>query len=118
MNSFRELQQIYEGGWRGDSLSTNPNRGYGADQSKYSYRKGDLPVNSGGSDNAYARYAANTPTTPIPVSDEEEPASVRGSIEKALVINKLQELMDAAEADGMDYALHALGLVKQFIKSS
>jgi len=116
MNSYRELQQIYEGGWRGDSLNVNPNRGYKADQSKHSYRKGDLPVNSGGSDNAYARFAANNPSTPTPVSDEEEPTH-RGVIQKSKILNKIDDLMSAASTDGMDYALHSLGMLKSFIES-
>ncbi len=112
VNSFRELQKIYED-YRGMSFNPSPNIGNTADPSKYSYR-GSLPFNAGGSDNAYARNALNTGITITPAEDEDEP--IQGPISKKTVLDKINDLMTLAKDDEMMYAVHTLGQLKEFIK--
>jgi hypothetical protein len=113
VSSFRDLQTIYEEGYRGMSYNPSPNRTYTAEPSNHSYRQG-IPFNAGGSDNEYARMALNTG---IAIADDEEHHAT-GIIGKAEVIEKIKELTKLANQDEMTYAVHMLGQLKEFIKSS
>jgi hypothetical protein len=113
VSSFRDLQKIYEGGYRGMSYNPSPNKTYTAEPSNHSYR-GSLPFNAGGSDNEFARMAANTG---VVIADDEEHTAT-GVISRVEVIDKIQELMKTANQDEMMYAVHLLGQLKEFIKSN
>lgn len=112
VSSFRDLQTIYEDGFRGQSYNPTINRTYAAEPSKHSYR-GELPFNAGGSDNEFARMALNTGIT---IADDEE-HEVTGTIDKVTIIDKLDDLMKTASNDEMMYAVHVLGTLKEYIKS-
>ena len=113
MSSFRDLQTIYEDGYRGMSYNPSPNRTYVAEPSKHSYRS-VLPFNAGGSDNEFARMALNTG---VAIADDEE-HEVTGVIDKMKIIDKLNNLMKTASNDEMMYAVHLLGTLKEYIKST
>ena len=118
-NDLAELQKIYEG-YGGQSIDFGPNTQYAlanAD-SNLTYQKGRLPTaypnSSGGS--AYARGLANDYRVPtvVVISDEEVPVK---DIENQIVIDKIDEYMEQALEDEMMYAVHALGQLKEYVKS-
>ncbi len=114
MSSYRDLQKIYEGGFRGMSYSPSPNSNYTrVDPSTHSYR-GTLPFNAGGSDNEFARMSVNTVTA---IADDEEHAH-NGVISKVEILDKIKELQRTANNDEMMYAVHLLGQLKEYVKAS
>lgn len=113
VSSFRDLQTIYEDGYRGMSYNPSPNKTYAVEPSNHSYR-GSLPFNAGGSDNEFARMSLNTG---IAIADDEEHQAT-GVVSKAEVIDKIQKLMKIANDDEMMYAVHLLGQLKEFVKAN
>lgn len=114
MSDFRKLQEIYES-YEGLSKDTAPNSKYGVGQVyKHSYR-GELPFNSGGDDNLYARMAANSPGI-MPIENEEE--NITGDIEKRRVIDKIHELQNQAARDSFEYTVYTLAELVKFIKQA
>ena len=110
MNEYKQLQAIYEG-QGGLSRDTAPNDRYTANPSNHSYR-GTLPFNSGGSGNEFADNFNNTGV--VPVESEEEQNG--GMISKQAIVRKIEDLQNVAKEAGMDYCVHTLGTLKEFIK--
>jgi len=116
-DDYKELQQIYEefGGQFTPTMASGQRAAQLDDQS---YGKGRLPTaypnSSGGS--AYARGVANDYRVPtvVVISDEEVPVK---DIENQIVIDKIDEYMEQALEDEMMYAVHALGQLKEYVKS-
>lgn len=113
VSSFRDLQKLYEGGYRGQSYNPSPNKTYAAEPSNHSYKHG-ISFGSQDSENVFARAALNTG---VAIADDEE-HHAEGVIGKAEVISKIKELMKTANNDEMMYAVHLLGLLKEFVKSN
>lgn len=93
MNSFRELQNVYEG-YRGD-FTNYPDKSFPIQQSQVSYRKGELP----GATPGQGIKTFTVSSDPFGVEDEDEKM-----ISKSLVLSKLNELLADAEEKGMTYA--------------
>jgi len=119
VNDFEELQKIYEG-YRGLDYNPGPNAKYTANMSPtgYSYRKGQLPTGYPGA-GGYSQYNAGqagyyqTPTVAI-IADEEIEAAEIINLD---VIEKVDQLMEEAEEDGMEYAVLQLSRLKEHIIS-
>ena len=112
MNDYKKLQLIYEGGGMSVSGPGNPqyapdprNSGMHTYPNHLDFNKG----NTGG--NAYSTAAASGTAGRI----EAEESSVTGSIEKKIVIDKLSDLLDKANKDEMQYAIHMLSTLREFI---
>jgi hypothetical protein len=115
VNSFRELQEIYED-HRGMSFDSSPNKTYTADSSsRNSFRK-SLPFNVGGNDNEYAAGQVQF-HGPTPISCDEED-NIGGTIDKQTIITFINQLQKQAVDNEMLYAVHMLGLVKELVKSN
>lgn len=114
MSSFKDLQKIYEGGYRGMSYNPPPNVAYSAELSNHSYRRGGMGFNAGDSVNMYAANAVQS-HGPTPISCDEE-APIEGMIEKQPLIDMINKLQKQAVDDEMLYAAHMLGLLKAVIK--
>ena len=84
-----------------------------AQQGSPSLRKGALPVGVPGDGGSNVYSSNEIPTTVSPVSDEEKPKD--GHISKVDILAKIDEMIDEAESSGMDYAIHQLASLKQFI---
>ena len=101
--SYNELGLIYESyfiakkaGGQKDTVDSH-----------ISYRKG-LFSDPNGSINSYHKNEINNSVSPI--SDEEK--------EVDPIIVKIEELQKEAEADGMDYAVLQLAVLKKFIEEA
>lgn len=106
-NDFENIAKIYMEGWGGQLYNPPPNKGYPAKMSKHSYR-GTLPFNSGGDDNNYTSNMMNSSI--VPVSDEEELNETQ--ISNIQVVQAIDEIIDQANKDGMDYCVFMLGKLK------
>ena len=101
--SFNELGLIYEAyytaqkaGGQKDAMEGNP-----------SYRKGTFSTPRG----AVNQYQANQIDGSLtPISDEEKTCDP--------ILDKIEDLQKEAEADGMDYAVLQLAMLKKFIEDS
>jgi len=83
-------------------------------QGSPSIGKGVLPVGVPGDGGSNVYSSNEIPTTVSPVSgDEEKPKD--GHISKVDILAKIDELKDAAESSGMDYAIYQLASLKKFI---
>lgn len=88
MNSFRELQNIYED-YRGDT-SNYPHKTYYAQQSDVSYRKGELPTASPGQ----GIKTFTVSSDPYGIEDEDEQL-----VSKSKILTKINNLLAEAEND-------------------
>jgi len=119
---LQEISDIYtkqiNEGFRGMSYDPGTNKSYHGEIGKHSY-KGSFPFNTGkkGYDNAYAYNAVSPPMVPTPISSDEEETveEVRGTISKQKVVEYVNDLIDKASAEGMDFATFQLGQIKDFI---
>jgi len=119
VNDFEKIQKIYEG-YRGLDYNPGPNAKYTANISSpgYSYRKGQLPTAYPGA-GGYSQYEAGqagyyqTPTVAI-IADEEVEAAEIINLD---VLEKIEELQEEANDDGMYYALEQLSRLKEHIIS-
>ena len=115
-DDYKELQQIYEE-FGGQFTNTMVAGQLAAQQGNPSYPKGGLPMGYpvivG---NNYARGEAGTYQVPnvFVISDEEVQVK---DIENQVVIDKIDEYMEQALEDEMMYAVHALGQLKEYVKS-
>ena len=88
MNSFRELQNIYED-YRGD-ITNFPLKSYKVQQSDVSYRKGELPGATPGQGISTYTVASD----PFGVEDEDEQL-----VSKSKILSKINDLLSEAESD-------------------
>lgn len=114
MSSFRDLQKIYGESYLGMALNPSPNKSYAPEESNHSYRRGGMRFNSGDSDNL---FATNALKTGVAIADDEEHEAT-GVISKEEIIDKIKKLMKTANEDEMMYAVHLLGLLKEFVKAN
>ena len=109
MNYLEEISLIYEG-IGGISSQVSNNQDYGGNyESKYSYSARAIN-GSKGADNF---YSANQPSS-VPVGEQEEDIVDKDVSSKAIIL-QIKKLQQEAEADGMQYAVHSLGLLTKFI---
>jgi hypothetical protein len=94
MNSFRELQNVYEN-YRGD-FTNYPDKTFPIQQSQVSYRKGELPTATPGQGIKTFTVSNN----PYGLSEDED----ESMIPKSVIVSKLNELLSDAEEKGMTYA--------------
>jgi hypothetical protein len=119
VNDYQKLQEIYEEGYRGLDYNPGPNAEYTANMSPngYSYRKGQLPTGYPGA-GGYSQYnyaqAGGYQVPTVLVVDEEVEAAEIINID---VIEKVDQLMEEAEEDGMEYAVLQLSRLKEHIIS-
>ena len=119
MNDYQKLQEIYEEGYRGLDYNPGPNAEYTANMSPngYSYRKGQLPTGYPGA-GGYSQYnygqAGGYQVGTVLVVDEEIEAAEIINLD---VIDKVDQLMEEAEEDGMEYAVLQLSRLKEHIIS-
>ncbi len=113
MNDFQELQKIYEGYPAYNDIGPNAKYEPGESPPKQSfYRKGQLPVGyPGGS--GYSAYNYNQTKSGYIVDEEIEAAEIINLD----VIDKVEQLMEEAEEDGMEYAVLQLSRLKEHIIS-
>ena len=113
MNDFQELQKIYEGYPAYDNIGPNAKYKPGEAPPKQSfYRKGQLPVGyPGGS--GYSAYDYNQTKSGYIVDEEIEAAEIINLD----VIEKVDQLIEEAEGDGMEYAVLQLSRLKEHIIS-
>ena len=113
MNDFQELQKIYEGYPAYDNIGPNAKYKPGEAPPKQSfYRKGQLPVGyPGGS--GYSAYNYNQTKSGYIVDEEIEAAEIINLD----VIEKVDQLIEEAEGDGMEYAVLQLSRLKEHIIS-
>ena len=119
-NDYENIQKLYEEGYRGLDYNPGPNAKYTANMSPngYSYRKGQLPTGYPGA-GGYSQYnyaqagGYQVPTVAI-IADEEIEAAEIINID---VIEKVDQLMEEAEEDGMEYAVLQLSRLKEHIIS-
>ena len=118
-NDFVELQEIYEGNssqYRDFGPSSNMK--YSPDPAGPGLTLGNnsknLPTGVRGGINRYAAGEAGNYQVPTAVVGDEE-VSVK-SIENRIVLDKIDELMMQAYTDEMMYAVHQLGILKEFVK--
>ncbi len=116
MNDFQELQKIYEG-YRGLSMQPPVNSKYKAAHAPagYSYRKGALPGYPGRVDQfelgAVGDY--QVPTVAV-IADEEVEAAEIINLD---VLEKVDELIEESNDEGMEYAVLQLSKLKEHIIS-
>ncbi len=113
MNDFQELQKIYEGYPAYNDIGPNAKYEPGESPPKQSfYRKGQLPVGyPGGS--GYSAYNYNQTKSSYIVDEEIEAAEIINLD----VIEKVDQLIEEAEGDGMEYAVLQLSRLKEHIIS-
>ena len=118
---FEKIQKLYEEGYRGLSYDQGPNAKYGAAGAPtgYSYRKGGLPMGYPGAGgwsayNAGQAGSYGVGTAAIISGDEEIEAAEIINLD---VIDKVNELIDEAEQEEMDYAVLQLSRLKEHIIS-
>ena len=119
-NDYENIQKLYEEGYRGLDYNPGPNAKYTANMSPngYSYRKGQLPTGYPGA-GGYSQYnyaqagGYQVPTVTV-IADEEIEAAEIINLD---VIEKVDQLMEEAEEDGMEYAVLQLSRLKEHIIS-
>jgi hypothetical protein len=119
-NDYENIQKLYEEGYRGLDYNPGPNAKYTANMAPngYSYRKGQLPTGYPGA-GGYSQYnyaqagGYQVPTVAV-IADEEIEAAEIINLD---VIEKVDQLMDEAEEDGMEYAVLQLSRLKEHIIS-
>ena len=119
-NDYENIQKLYEEGYRGLDYNPGPNAKYTANMSPngYSYRKGQLPTGYPGA-GGYSQYnyaqagGYQVPTVAV-IADEEIEAAEIINLD---VIEKVDQLIEEAEEDGMEYAVLQLSRLKEHIIS-
>ena len=119
-NDYENIQKLYEEGYRGLDYNPGPNAKYTANMAPngYSYRKGQLPTGYPGA-GGYSQYnyaqagGYQVPTVTV-IADEEIEAAEIINLD---VIEKVDQLMEEAEEDGMEYAVLQLSRLKEHIIS-
>jgi len=119
-NDYENIQKLYEEGYRGLDYNPGPNAKYTANMAPngYSYRKGQLPTGYPGA-GGYSQYnyaqagGYQVPTVAV-IADEEIEAAEIINLD---VIEKVDQLMEEAEEDGMEYAVLQLSRLKEHIIS-
>lgn len=112
MSDLRNIQQIYESGYRGVSIDT-PLTNYSPPQerqAKTTYRR-PPPTTS---PDKVDRALAYNPTVAAPIEYEE---SDLGEIRKDTVLKLLDAKMQEAASSGMDYCMYVLGQLKETINA-
>lgn len=116
MSSYRDLQKIYEGAW-----TFGPNRGriYTGNESENSLSRGpgQLPMQGpGGNVNAY-NISQGSSSNPIRFADDEESEQIEEKqVSNKLILDKIEQLKQESNDEGMDYATMMLGKLSEFIK--
>ena len=109
MDDYKKLAMIYEG-YLGNSYD-GPSKAYVAGEAPrgQSYKKGQLPVgqDSSGSGRAFDAGLVGQGIV-APISDDEE-------IVGSPIVDKINELIEKAVDDDMQYAVFALGELKEFV---
>lgn len=104
MSDLRKIQQIYEGGYNGVSIDT-PTTSYSPPQerqTKTTYRR---PVPTTSPDKVSRSLGYNSGVA-APIEAEEDPATILKMIDQELT---------SARSQGMDYCVHVLLKLKNFI---
>jgi hypothetical protein len=118
VNDYDEIQKLYEEGYRGLSYNEGPNAKYDTSAAPrgYSYRKGGMPTGypgAGGWSAYNAGLAGSYGVGTAYIVDEE------GIHEKQIlntdVLEKIHQLQQEAEQDGMEYAILQLAKVEEHI---
>jgi hypothetical protein len=117
VNDFEEIQKIYEEGYRGLDYDQGPNAKYDAAAAPYgySYRKGGLPTGypgAGGWSAYNAGQAGSYGVGTAYIVDEEIQAAEITNLD---VLDKLNELLEDADAQGHSTTIYALGELKDHI---
>jgi len=115
MSDLRKIQQIYESGYRGNGLDV-PLTNYtqanvGRTSKTYTYGK---PVPTTGPDKVDRALGFN-PMVAAPVESEEE---VSGNISRSAVVKLLNQEMENAAAENMDYCVYVLGKLIKAVKGN
>jgi len=108
VNDYKKLQLIYEGGGMSVSEPGNPKYAPDPRNSGLHTYPSQLDFNKG-SNAGIAGIAG------IAGRIEAEESKITGNISTELVIDKLSDLLDRANKEGMHYAIYALGNLKEFI---
>lgn len=108
MNSFRELQVLYEDRI-GDTYNDNTNKSYTPRNSNISYDPSGLKGIKAD------QYGANFPSS-VPVGEQEEEVDL--SPECRRIYDKVIEMIHEAEKHDMQYAINQLAELKRFICKS
>ena len=118
MNDYKELQKIYEGYPAPNNIGPNAKYAPGEAPPGYTlYRAGQLPTGGRGVYNAYELGQSGqytVPTAVVVAGDEEIEAAEIINLD---VIDKVEQLMEEAEEDGMEYAVLQLSRLKEHIIS-
>ena len=114
MNDFKKLQLIYEGGGMSVAGAGNPRYAPDPRDSGMHTYPNHMDFNKGNTgSNAYSVAAAAGSAGQI----EAEEETVSGVIQKKIVVDKLNDLLLTANKNEMQYAVHILGSLKEFIKA-
>lgn len=113
MSDLRKIQQIYEGGYNGVSIDT-PLSNYtqsnvGRTSKAYTYQR-PIPTTSPDKP-AYVQAPLGT----SPIESEEE---VIGNIPRSDVVKLLNQEMENAVAENMDYCVYVLGKLIKAVKGN
>lgn len=109
MNYLEEISMLYES-LGGSAYQVSNNQDYGGKyESKYSYSARGINGTKG-ADNF---YSANLPTS-VPVGEQEEDI-IDTNISSKAVILEIKKLQEEADNEGMQYAVHILGRLKQLV---
>jgi len=119
VNDYKELQKIYEGYPAPNNIGPNAKYAPGetAPPGYTLYRRGQLPFGGTGKADAYELGQSGqytVPTAVVVAGDEEIEAAEIINID---VIEKVDQLMEEAEEDGMEYAVLQLSRLKEHIIS-
>lgn len=113
MNDFKKLQLIYEGGGMSVAGAGNPRYAPDPRDSGMHTYPNHMDFNNGKGGNAESAAAAAGMGGRI----EAEEETVSGVIQKKIVVDKLNDLLLTANKNEMQYAVHILGSLKEFIKA-
>jgi len=110
VNDYDKMKLLYEDVY---TQSFPPNAKYEPSPASpnYSWGKGQLPLGIAGDD----PYARGMLTHGVEVEAEEEIAPKK--ISNVDILTKVNNLIAQAHEDEMNYAVHMLGLLKEYIKS-
>tara|TARA_R110001583_G_scaffold163485_1_gene315595 strand:- start:596 stop:973 length:378 start_codon:yes stop_codon:yes gene_type:complete len=120
VNDYEEIQKLYEEGYRGLSYNQGPNAKYDTSAAPrgYSYRKGGMPTGYPGA-GGWSAYNAGLAGsygvgTAVIVSGDEEGVHKK-EILNTDVLEKIHQLQQEAEEEGMEYAILQLAKLKEHI---
>ena len=114
-NDYENIQKLYEEGYRGQQFDPiKPPNAYPARQDWGPYSR---PIPGSPESSGYSMYRQNMVGNGIAhIIDEEKPIP-RAEIINLDVLEKLKELQNEADEDGMNYALEQLSRLKEHIIS-